>query len=411
LKLATLIWSFNFSFLRNNSQNRAALYGKNQNSSNRSSSAISLRASSTNNLNANSSNHNNGTLAASLSNYFMIKHDHSSKKRNSSKSNSAPSSPNMNSNKKSSSKNQDSKNAQKNATVSENKPKLRPSISSSSYMLDEAGTNNKKANVKKKLAFSDEDILNDEKKSASNQRQSLKDKSVKKVSGKKSESKESPVKKTQAEESKEDKKNKDKRSVSLTKPASGSVRSASSSQKGGANFDFKSIYEAFEKPIDDLSRTGPKESGNNYETHKPSIVKTDMKDYTAIQNLIYNKQGYNSLKYDSQAHKRQASANGRPMMENYIDREKIAAAAAAAEAAAAAIEKDKEFLSKSTNSLERNNYLTLSNSNNNSTTNEMFMNVVPSPTCSLNANQQQTRPITNFYSVIKSQLETLPVIV
>jgi hypothetical protein len=324
----------------------------------------------------------------------------------------------MNSSKKSASKDVAAiKNALKNATVSENKPKLRPSISSSSHMLDEAGTSSsKKANVKKKLAFSDEDILNDEKKAATSERQSLKDKCAKKVSGKKSESKESPASKKSQNE--DDKTNslkiiKDKRSMSLTKPASSSDRSASSNQKSGNNFDFKSIYEAFEKPIDDLSK-----KENNYESthqhqHKSSIVKTDMKDYSAIQNLIYNnKQGYNSLKYDQQAHKRQPSTNSRPMMENYIDRDKIAAAAAAAEAAAAAIEKDKEFLSKSTNSLERNNYLTLTNSNNNSAlnTNDMLTTVTLSPTCSLNTNQQhQTRPITNFYSVNKSQLEHLPV--
>jgi hypothetical protein len=395
-----------------------------------------------NNLTNSGGNQNSLSL---LGNYFMIKHDGSAAKRqqqqlarSSSKSNSAPSSPNMSSKKNNltSSKSQEAalKNALKNATVSENKPKLRPSISSSSHMLNEAeaaGEKNKKANVKKKLAFSDEDILNDEKRGAScsngsqQQRQSLKDKSVKKMNGKKGcESKEPvvEVKKVENEyQSMGDKTEStvkpDKRSMSLTKPvAAAQARSISSSnQKAVTSFDFKSIYEAFEKPIEDLSG---KMSGNG-------LVKTDMKDYTAIQSLICSgaaagnaKPGYNSLKYDHhQVHRRQASTSGRPQMENYIDREKIAAAAAAAEAAAAAIERDKEFMSKSSNSLERHNrhnYLSLSSSNN-----DMVMNVMPSPaaTVASSANGQAAGvsgntkpPITNFYTANKSQLENLPVI-
>src|SRR5690606_4627188 len=103
------------------------------------SSNISIRTSLPNQV----KNINSNTLG----NYFMIKHNNnnnSDKKRSSSKSNSEPSLPNVSidsKNNNTSNKNNKLKDIKNNnsVSISENKPKLRPSISSSSYMADENG--------------------------------------------------------------------------------------------------------------------------------------------------------------------------------------------------------------------------------------------------------------------------------
>lgn len=399
---------------RNNSQNRISFYEKN-NASNRSSSNISARAG-----NVASANYMNNQA-----NYFMIKHNgqhqqsdntprgvkqsrnHSSEPPSKSKSNSAPNSPNMSAKKSNGFLNLGGKIASgimdsaksKHSTVNDSKSKLRPSISTSSYMLDEmaAASTSKK---KKKLAFSDENMLNDEEKT-SGTHLSLKDKSKKnKKQPEQNENEYGGDNKSDFEYKQELRQQAEKRSVSLTRPI-GNVRSASSSNNTGHG-DLKSnLYEAFEKPIEDRMmptrlNTAPGKKEKNYSTIQSLITSTSVSS-----NMNKSAMGYNSLKHDAEKkeHKRHQSNSSMAIAPNYIDRDKIAAAEAAAEAAAAAINNyqnrsDLLLMSKSMHSLEK-----IGNQNA-----KKPVSATSSP-----ASQLSTKPINNFYNIEKSQIDALQV--
>ena len=298
-----------FNSLRNNNQNRAFL---NEKSHQRSCSSHST--------------HNSN---------FIIKHDTSQSKRSSksSKSNSAPSSPNL-------------------SKATRSKPadttKIRSSISTSSNMnrLDETD----KRQVKKKLAFSDDETLND--------KQGLKNRSSKALSDNEADTTQDTLNVSNGSSSK----NKQKRSSSLTKSNQSSnktSKSANRNQAPGVIYDYKSIYEAFEKPIYEATKS---------QLDLKSLDSNQAKN-KSIVNLVNNKS-------DSSVSSKNSGAS-----------EKMAAINAAALAAAAAIEKEKEkqmFFYKSSN-----------NSSNNS-------NV----SCSL----PFSKIVSNFYTINRSQLEVLPVI-
>jgi hypothetical protein len=264
---------------------------------------------------------------------FIIKHDNSSSKK--SKSNSAPSSPNLNKS-STNSKSNNSKN------------------STSKILLSNMKHSNENGEKKiiKKLAFSDEEIINDTKVTAK------KDKTESKKS--KSESESAPIINDSLNNTEDNNKKitiknnttSHKRSISLTRPIAPSNKNGNS-----AIYDYKSIYDAFEKPI--------KEQNNNNNTAKSTLSnKSDMNP--RFRNSIYA----------------ESKQSNQPLLENYMSSEKMAAASAAAMAAAAAISKEKSSLNK--------NYYSNSNSPN---------NISPSV----------AKVISNFYTITRKQIESLPV--
>jgi hypothetical protein len=266
---------------------------------------------------------------------FIIKHDNSSSKK--SKSNSAPSSPNLNKSSTNSKSNNNSKN------------------STSKILLSNMKHSNENGEKKiiKKLAFSDEEIINDTKVTAK------KDKTESKKS--KNESESAPIINDSLNNTEDNNKKitiknnttSHKRSVSLTRPIIPSNKNGNS-----AIYDYKSIYDAFEKPIKELN------NNNNNNTAKSTLSnKSDMNP--RFRNSIYA----------------ESKQSNQPLLENYMSSEKMAAASAAAMAAAAAISKEKNLLNK--------NYY----SNNNSP----------------NISPPVAKVISNFYTITRKQIESLPV--
>ncbi|CAF0760532.1 unnamed protein product [Brachionus calyciflorus] len=344
---------FNFvSKLKNNSQNRN-LYEK-RTTSNRSCSNTSLRANN--------------------SNYFIVKHDNSSSKK-SSKSNSAPSSPGA---------------THRNIFPDNSNKKLRSSLSSNK--IDDKNNPDRKV-IKKKLAFSDDEILNDRPSKSKTTKNSKKkevvysDVDTDNEANNNERLNNSYNQKYLNESFENDSKSKHKRSSSLTKSAQKTSQNNLSSSKkndkfGSTNhiYDYKSIYDAFEKPIVDMTRLTQSMINNNSSSNQDLNESTNRvensKNYKVIQNLVNN-----SNKKNDQNDFYQYNKPGSQRSMDYIDRDKIAAAAEAAAAASAALEREKE---KNLNSLKQ------TYSNNSSP------KVV-----------QSARPITNFYQITKPQLEVL----
>ena len=297
----------------------------------------------------------------------MIKHDNSTSKSKSSKSNSAPNSPNLST--KSKSKSSTNQNTSINTTI------LRSSMSSSSNM--NRSDDKSKKNIKKKLAFSDDEILNDRPSRKSNLASD--NDTDYEFSDRLNSSYNSKLNSSLRD--------KHKRSSSLTKTSTKSNQSSLSARgkNGSTNiiYDYKSIYDAFEKPIDDMAKltssstqinsNNAKDGLNNYSSLKSS--------YHAISDLANSRAGSSTnsfKKYDQNDFYFEHKPTQK--FENYIDKDKIAAAAAAASAAAAAMkkEKDKEV-------------------------------VIPIMNKSQSAPQQPGKVVNNFYMITKAQIESLPV--
>lgn len=335
---------FNFvSKLKDNNNTRTGFIEK-RGASNRSSSNVSTK----------NSNHSSS---------FIVKHDNSSNKSKSfnrfSKSNSAPNSPNLDS----------SKHSKKSDAQQVNK--LRSSISTSTNM-NRIGENSTQKKVKKKLAFSDDEILNDRPHSSTrnSSRNHLSDYETDE----------------NLNNSSNDKKH--KRGSSLTK----STRSSRKSNTG--NYDYKPIYDAFERPIHEMTKIASNLALNNInQQQQPKSPYSNNTNYSKNYSHVPPMNGkYNTInkmigidrnpKYESDfAVKFEAKAS-----DNYMDRDKIAAAHAAANAAVNAIEKDKVDVGI----------------NNNPKTNQ-------SPNYS-SAPSTSTPPkiINCFYNITQSQIEELP---
>lgn len=235
--------------------------------------------------------------------------------------------------------------------------------------------NSDKKNIKKKLAFSDDEILNDRpSKSKKNKKKEAAHSEAETDNEINERLNNSYNQKYLNDSFESDSKSKHKRSSSLTKSSSKSnqinLPSSKKNNKFGSTnhiYDFKSIYDAFEKPIVEMTRMT--QSMINTDNGQDMTETKNNKNYKVIQNLangsakkndpneIYNVKGSSQRGID------------------YIDREKIAAAAEAAAAASAALsrEKDKNFKASSEHSSPKIN----------------------------------PKPISNFYSISKNQLESL----
>lgn len=273
---------------------------------------------------------------------FIIKHDSSSQKSKS-KSNSAPSSPNL-------SKSNSKTAGASSSSSKSNSSKIRSSMSSSSKTSEKNNENNNKK-VIKKLAFSDDEIINDKPEKSSKKSKS-KEKEPKQVDL--NESLEKSDNSDNAQNSKFSKNaNKHKRSTSLTKSLVGSSSKSTSKNGSSAIYDYKSIYDAFEKPIKDLTSTTAHLSLKSTSTTKPNVNR-------------YNKpDNYSDFKKQ-------------PLLDTYLSTEKMAAASAAAMAAAVNSQRDKErdyVPNRAFNSI---------------------LNPVP-------------KVISNFYNITRNQIESLPV--
>lgn len=352
----------------------------------------------------------NGTLNNSLNqhnNSFVIKHGSNNHTSLSAKNNS--------------SNNNQSKSSRSNSAPSSptlGRSKIRSSISSSSTMnqlsnktTPSSSSSNDKKQIKKKLAFSDEEKLNGSTKSNRLNRFNIFSSSAK--SNNASSSNQNNNENIYEYRNNEIDDKQHKRSRSLTKEAQLKYSYPNQSQtnfsvinNGSAikskqlsshsNYDFRSIYEAFEKPIYEMVKQNH-QTGNNQppisngtklqqsemnrklseSTHNITNARDQMMHGSVGRNfrLINKDQNGDYEKYQSTKIKN---------YDTFIDKDKIAAATAAANAAAMAIEKEKEKEKES------------------------FM---ASKSCS-NANGlfNQSKSITNFYSISKSQIEKLPVI-
>lgn len=339
----------------------------------------------------------------------MIKHENSNNKSRGSKSNSAPNSP-------VSTTRSSMKNTMKPSINSG--PKLRPSISSSANNTN----GDSKKLVKKKLAFSDDEILNDQRPNKN------KSKSVTMNSENDTDYEYANVdnlnnsytnKQHQSRSSSSSSKDKQhKRSISLTKTSSKSrerdhsFNNLSARGKNGSTniiYDYKSIYDAFEKPIDDMTKLTTNFSKTNFN------LNNNLKNsYTALlpqnglsgssQNI--NANVYKNLnespndKYDTNQVYFQTQ-----QMDNFLEKEKIAAANIAA---AAALKKEKE----------KEIYMTMANGNSSSKSLN-FNNqhtTIQKPIASIGGgggggvSSTTTKVISNFYSITKQHIELLPVI-
>lgn len=288
---------------------------------------------------------------------FIVKHDNSGNKSRSfirsSKSSSAPSSPNL-----------DAKENKKKSNISHGK--LRSSISQSANMnrVGESGSSKK---VKKKLAFSDDEILNDRPTTQSmgrNSRHHLSDYET--DGGYTTDGFNASIS------------NKHKRGSSLTKLS----RSRNKSNNG--NYDYKPIYDAFERPIHEMTKNGIKLTNNS--PPKDQVARNGNSNYSYlpgngnynnISKLIGIDKNSKQDVIDAASKLEQSNAQ----FENYMDREKIAAAHAAANAAMNAIGKEKDDVMSS-----------------NVKTNSSSVSVT------------LPKVINNFYSITKTQIEELPVI-
>ena len=295
-----------------------------------------------------------------------MKHDNSGNKSKSfvrsSKSSSAPSSPNL-----------DSKDNAKKSNISQGK--LRSSISQSANM-NRVGENGSSKKVKKKLAFSDDEILNDRPSTQSMGRSSRHHLSDYETDG------------GYTTDGFNDKNNKHKRGSSLTKLS----RNRNKSNNG--NYDYKPIYDAFERPIHEMSKNGTKSTNNSPPkdqairnmNHNYSYLPTNG-NYNTISKLIGIDKNSKQDSIDTSSKLEQSNAQ----FENYMDREKIAAANAAANAAMNAIEKEKDVVINSNFNSNNGNY------GNTKTNSPSALAVLP-------------KVISSFYNITKSQIEELPVI-
>lgn len=324
-------------------------------------------------------------------------------------------------------------------------------IEEKSSNLATTTTATQKPAIKKKLAFSDDEILNDTNNTGSNKSNSNKSKQQqhlkKPLSSAQSdfetdfESNENlstsyTLKRDNTNDSFDNDSsasNKHKRSSSLTKSAKltnytlNSGISSARSNRSSTNmiYDYKPIYEAFEKPIIDAenksSSLEQQVNGQNY-NNRPTGYKTiasmitsrsmangDQMDlnnggggggksnnhqnnHNNLNNNNYQQQYQNGgVRYVQQNGSNNSNNNNNG---NYIDKEKIAAAAAAASAAAAALEKEKEA------------YLYAKASQNSLAAQKNGFNQQHSL---MGANNQPSKMISNFYNLSKSQIEFLPV--
>ena len=333
----------------------------------------------------------------------MIKHENSSNKSNkASKSNSAPSSPNL--------KSKSIHNINNGNLYREEKPimKLRSSISSSN--MNGPDDKNRKQ-IKKKLAFSDDEIINDVPQSNNNSKNNKKNENYERSDRLNNSYNSRSSQQYQQEQY-------HKRSSSLTKS---SVKQYSSDLKsargrnGSTNliYDYKSIYDAFEKPIEDIVAAS-KRSSNNLD----SIMRSSVYGTNCVSSMNNSTSNYmtnsssNKMKYvdHTDLFKKAPSqiSNLSYGKENYLDKDKIAAAAsAAAEAVAAAASsssdlnnifqrdnREKDYINIGTSSISSSsggglNYMQSSSNNSNSS------NII--------------KNISNFYNITKSQLDSLPV--
>ena len=220
------------------------------------------------------------------------------------------------------------------------------------------------------MAFSDDEILNDKNETASRNRNSRAHLSDYETDA------------GYSTENLNSERNKHKRGSSLTKIAR--------KPKPSDNYDYKSIYEAFERPIVDMTKTASSLSiNNNSRTEAPpnrSLNKSSQfQNYSNYEStngkLKANKFVNNKNDFSDATGKLEQSS---AQFENYMDKEKIAAANAAAHAAAAAIDKEKDII---INKAFSNNYST-GNS----------------------ASPHLPKIINNFYDITKMQIEELPVI-
>lgn len=330
----------------------------------------------------------------------MIKHDNSNSKSNlkSSKSNSAPSSPNLSSgknrlrsiiteaigtNKNTQSGSANNNNNNNNNTNSTNVTKLRPSISSSSN-VNKSDDRNKKI-IKKKLAFSDDEILNDERKSPNSNNSR---KNTNKYTYTLSDNETDYEYPERINSSFNTTNNKHKRSTSLTKSAMKQTN-LTRDKIGSTNalYDHKPIYDAFEKPIDDLVRSSVN-LGNS------------LNNYNNNYNIYANG-------------KISSNSPSRKVTNNYLDKDKI-------DAVTAAIERERE------KDREKDDYMSGSISSRvNPTTNLITVGTGGSARGQYNNNYSQSssssspssssnsilspRVIKNFYYINKSQIESLSV--
>jgi hypothetical protein len=277
----------------------------------------------------------------------MIKHEGSNSKSRSSKSNSAPSSPVSTS--RSSTKNTNNKSSINNTS------KLRSSISSSanSNSKNNQDADGAKKQVKKKLAFSDDEILNDQKPSSSKNRSNV-------MSDNETDYEYANVdtlnnsynqRSNHQSRSSSTSKDKHKRSSSLTKTLTCKQRERDQSfnnlsargKNGSTNliYDYKSIYDAFEKPIDDMAKLTSNYAKTNLSINNNStnsslknnyaMQSSNMNGFGSSQNININNNyktaGSMTLndspsdKYDSN----QVYFQTQPI-DNYLSRDKIAAA-------------------------------------------------------------------------------------
>ncbi len=159
--------------------------------------------------------------------------------------------------------------------------------------------------------------------------------------------------------------NNHKRSSSLTK----SMISTSNKQQSNKNgssviYDYKSIYDAFEKPTKETTDSISNLSNNQ----KPqNITRPTMSQKN-------DKYKMNETFIDS--NKQQPN---QPLLDTYLSSEKMAAASAAAMAAAAAIKKEKDLQQK-------NHHASMTSS------------IIPAP-----------KIVNNFYAITRAQIELLPV--
>lgn len=372
----------------------------------------------------------------------MIKHDSLGGGKRSSKSNSAPSSPSLN----------------RNSLVlnDQSKKQLRSSLSSN--RIEDKSNPNRKL-IKKKLAFSDDEILNDVGQPQSHQQPGVNynkntgSKSFKfNLKSKKSTASDAEMNMTDYESNEnltnlnnsyhrrnesfeyngDDRRSgsenavlKHKRSSSLTKAPRTSMSSsvtngllsARSNRSSNLIYDYRPIYEAFEKPILDMNA----KQGEQQQQQQQEQFGNGGK---VVNNLIM------SSSLHGGDFNRQSRFNV-----SYIDKEKIAAAAAAASAAAAALEKDKDrdyystrtagllagslttpnLTSNASSSSSASTSSASSSSASNSCSSSTAKNVQPvvQPTAQANNSNSTTatasKPITNLYTLNKSQIEGLPV--
>jgi hypothetical protein len=340
----------------------------------------------------------------------MIKHENSSSKSSkASKSNSAPNSPNL--------KSKSVHNINANPYREEKSiMKLRSSISSSN--MNGPDDKNRKQ-IKKKLAFSDDEIINDIPQSnGSNNRNSKKNENYERSDRLNNSYNTRSSQHYQQEQY-------HKRSSSLTKS---SVKQYSSDLKsargrnGSTNliYDYKSIYDAFEKPIDDVTAASKRSSNNIDSIMRSSVYGTNCvssinnNNNNSTSNYMTNSlnSSSNKMKYTDHTDlfKKAPSqiSNLSYGKDNYLDKDKIAAAAsAAAEAVAAAASSSSDLNNIFQRDNKERDYMNIGTCSISSSNGGGVLNYMQSSNNSSNSNTNKN--ISDFYNITKSQLDSLSV--